>query len=345
MDATALITHQNQTFALVEVRLAEVGPNDIAVRTVCSGVSIGTEFALIRNKLSWGPYPLSTGYQATGIVEQVGTNVNHFQVGDRVFVRGNKSLTMKDGTKVSSVTGAHVSHIVCDASVDSLEGPGLVPDGVDMGAAALYVMPAVALHGIDMAQPTAIELVAVYGAGQIGMGVIALAALRGCRVIALDINDRALQLAQAMGAEHVINVSQNDWQAQFKALAPDGADTVFESTGLPACVDIAVGLARETAMNKVDGQAKFVYQGNYGAAPLTQSFLAAHGRQLRCFYPCHDGQLPNRKRIMRLLATGALKWEKTITHRLPYTAAPEAFAAINKGGKELLGVVLNWSTE
>jgi 2-desacetyl-2-hydroxyethyl bacteriochlorophyllide A dehydrogenase len=345
VEAQVLITDENQSFSLQTATLAEVGPNDIAVRTVCSGVSIGTEFALIRNKLSWGPYPLCTGYQATGIVEQAGPEVKHLKVGDRVFVRGNKSLTLKDGTKVSSVSGGHASHIVCDAKPGSVEGPGLVPKGVDMGTASLYVMPAVALHGIDMAQPAAIETVAVYGAGQIGVGVIALAALRGCRVIALDVNDNALKLATTMGAEHVINVSKAGWQDQFQALAPDGADTVFEATGIPACVDVALDLARSTPHNEVEGQAKFVYQGNYGAAPLSYNFLAAHGKNLRCFYPCHDGQLPNRKRVMHLLSIKALRWEKTITHRLPYTEAPKAFSLINQGDKELIGVVFNWSEE
>ncbi|MBV7334127.1 zinc-binding alcohol dehydrogenase [Chloroflexi bacterium TSY] len=343
MEAQILMTHEDQTFSLETATLAEVGPNDIAIRTVCSGVSIGTEFSMIRGKLSRGAYPLCTGYQSTGIVEEVGSAVSHLKVGDRVFVRGNKSLMLKDGTIVSSLSGSHASHIVCDASPDSLEGPGLVPEGVDMGTAAMYVMPAVALHGIDTAQPTALETVAVYGVGQIGIGVVALAALRGCRVIALDVNENALKLAKSMGAEHVINVSQVGWEDQFEALAPGGADTVFEATGIPACVDIALKLARSNPPSMIEGQAKFIYQGHYGDAPLAYNFSTAHGKNLRCFYPCHDGQLPNRKRIMHLLAIGALQWEKTITHRLSHTESPKVFDLIHKGDQELIGIVFDWS--
>ncbi len=345
METRVLITHEDQSFSLETATLSEVGPNDVVVRTVCSGVSIGTEFALVRGKLSWGPYPLATGYQATGIVEQTGSGISHFKTGDRVFVRGNKSLTLKDGTTVSPVSGAHASRIVCDASPESLQAPGHVPDGVDMGTAAMYVMPAVAMHGLDMAKPAAIETVAVYGAGQIGIGVIALASLRGCRVIAIDINDRALELAQAMGAEHTINAGEEDWKEQFEALAPGGADTVFEATGLPQCVDIALSLVRTTGSHQVEGQGKFVFQGNYGEQPLSHSFLTPHAKNLRCFYPCDDGLLPNRKRIMHLLATDALKWGKVITHRLPCGEAPKTFEAINNGDPALVSVVFDWSEE
>ena len=58
MKATALICDAQQRFTLEEVVLKDPGPDQIAIHTSYSGVSIGTEFALVRNKLSWGPYPL-----------------------------------------------------------------------------------------------------------------------------------------------------------------------------------------------------------------------------------------------------------------------------------------------
>ena len=345
MEAEALIVSEDQTASIEPIVVGDVGPNDVLVRTVCSGVSIGTEFALVRGKLNWGPYPLCTGYQNTGVVEQVGSEVQHLTVGDRVFTRGNKGpYTLRDGTPISC-SGSHASYTLCDASSDSLQGPGIVPDGVDMGTASMFVMPSVALHGIDMAQPRAVDTVAVYGVGQIGMGVVALTALRGCRVIALDLNDSSLALAKEMGAEHTINVGRSDWRDEFDAVAAGGADVVFESTGIPACLETAVGLARHGEMNQVDGGAKFVYQGNYGAAPFERTFLPFHGRQLRCFYPCDDGYLPNRKRIMQLMSSGALRWDRVISHRVPYSDAPDVFAAINAGDRSYSSVVINWSDE
>ena len=70
MKAKALVCDAEQNFTLEDVLLKGPAPDQIAVRTHYTGVSIGTEFALVRNKISWGPYPLCTGYQGTGVVEE-----------------------------------------------------------------------------------------------------------------------------------------------------------------------------------------------------------------------------------------------------------------------------------
>jgi L-galactonate 5-dehydrogenase len=332
MDAKALITREDQSFAIEDVKLPEVKADEIGIRVQFSGVSIGTEFALIRQKLKWADFPICTGYMATGIVDKAGSAVKGFKVGDRVFARGNPNMTLKNGTKVGCVEAGHASYIV--RNPDGMEGCGIVPESADMAAASMYVMPAVALNGLAQAQPEATDMVLVYGTGLIGLGAVALAVLRGCEVIAVDINDRALKLAKAMGADHTVNASDADWREQVKAIVPNGADCVIEATGVPACVDTAFSLCR--------GRGKFVWQGNYGAKPITYQFMAPHGRQVQAFYPSHDGQLPFRKRVMKLMASGALQWERCITHRVPWQKSAEAFERINKGDQELVGVVLDW---
>ena len=66
MDAKALICDEQQNFALAEVLLNDPAPDQVAIRTHFTGVSIGTEFGLISGKISkldQSPYPLCTGYQ------------------------------------------------------------------------------------------------------------------------------------------------------------------------------------------------------------------------------------------------------------------------------------------
>ena len=87
MRVRALVCDADQRFTLADVRLPEAGAGDIVARTLVSGISVGTEFALIRNKLSWGPYPICTGYQAVGLVERVGAAVTDFAVGQKIYYR------------------------------------------------------------------------------------------------------------------------------------------------------------------------------------------------------------------------------------------------------------------
>jgi 2-desacetyl-2-hydroxyethyl bacteriochlorophyllide A dehydrogenase len=325
MKAQALICDEHQNFTLEEVTLADPAPDQVAIRTHYSGVSIGTEFALIRGKLSWGSYPLCTGYQGTGL--------QGLQVGDEVYFRGNDRMALADGAPVSCVSGAHCSHVV--TRPHTTHGVARMVPGAPMDVACLYVMPAVGLYGVDMANPRMGQTVVVHGAGQIGLGVVAACAHRGCVVIAVDVQDLPLAVARRMGADHVVNGAARDVQAAVKALAPEGADVVFECTGIPACIDPAIALCRPYG--------KFVWQGNYGAEPVSMHFLPPHGRRLQMFFPCDDGWQPCRHAVIKNMAMGALRWEHCITHRIESTEAPAMYARINAGeDADIVGVVIHW---
>lgn len=337
MQAKALICDEQQHFSLQEVILPVPGPDDVLIRTHYTGVSIGTEFALIRNKLSWGPYPLCTGYMGTGVIEAVGSEVAGFQVGDAVYFRGNNAgpMCLVDGTTVSCVSGAHCSHIV--ARPHTTHGVAKMIPGAAMDVAAMFVMPAVGLYGVDMANPRMGQVVVVYGVGLIGLGVVAACAHRGCTVIAADLSEKRLAVARAMGADITTNGSTQDVDTAVREIAPEGADVVFECTGLPRCLDPAIALCRQ--------QGRFVWQGNYGAEPVSLHFLPPHGRRLQMFFPCDDGLQPCRRAVIKNMAMGVLPWEKTITHRIDYTRSPALYEQINHGDLDVLGAVIRWIGE
>ena len=333
MNAQALICDEKQSFSIENVTLAGPAPDQIAIRTLYTGVSIGTEFALIHGKLSWGPFPLCTGYMGTGVVEAVGADIDNFSVGDEVYFRGNDAMALAGGTAVSCVSGTHCSHIVTRPNTN--HGVDHVVPGAALDVACMFVMPAVGLYGVDIANPRMGETVVVYGAGLIGLGVVASCAHRGCVVAAVDINDRPLAIARKMGADFVINGRSGDVAEELKRIAPDGADVVFECTGIPECIDPAIALCRQ------DGS--FVWQGNYGSDPINMHFLPPHGRRLRMFFPCDDGWQPCRRAVVKNMASGALPWEQCITHRIAFTEAPAMYQRIDAGtDPDIVGVVVNW---
>jgi len=334
MEARALVCDESQQFSVENVVLPDPGAGNVVVKTACSGVSIGTEFALVRNKISWGPYPLCTGYQGAGVVEHVGEDIDGFSVGDKVYFRDNKIIELKGGQSVSAVAGTHCSHAVIDPN--NTHGLALLPEGVDEEAASMFVMPAVGLFGADMANPRMGETVAVYGAGLIGLGVIAACSHRGCVVVAIDVEENQLEIARQLGADYLINGAEQDAGAELRKIAPEGADVVFESTGIPECLDPAIELCRPFG--------KFVLQGNYGQEPISYHFLPPHGKRLTMFYPCDDGMAPCRQAVLKNMAMGALKWEKTITHRVDAKDSAELYDAINKGeAKDVVGAVIRWT--
>jgi len=154
-------------------------------------------------------------------------------------------------------------------------------------------------------------------------------------VVAVDVNKRQLSMARTMGADFVINGRSSDVAEELAKIAPDGADAVFECTGLPECIDPAVALCRS--------HGSFIWQGHYGKAPVSMNFLRPHGRRLRMFFPCDDGWQPCRRAVVKNMAMDALKWEQCITHRIGFNEAPAMFQRINEGSdKDIVGVVINW---
>jgi 2-desacetyl-2-hydroxyethyl bacteriochlorophyllide A dehydrogenase len=336
MDARALICDEKQQFSLQDVILPDPGPDNLVIRTAYTGVSIGTEMALVRKKISWGPYPLCTGYMGTGVVEHVGANIHDYAVGDRVFFRANGPMQLKSGEKVSTVTGGHCSHMVIEDKVaHGTHGLDHLPGDAPMDITAMFAVAAVGHFGTDMAEPHYGQHVVVYGAGLIGLSVIAACVTRGCVVTAIDINPRALAIAAKMGADHLINPKERNALEEVRKITPAGADVVFESTGLPQLIDPAIELCK--------GFGSFVWQGNYGSEPITMKFLPAHGRRLKMFFPCDDGGPACRRAVVKNMARGALPWQHTITHRIPHTEAPAVYDAINKNAPEYLGVLIQWS--
>jgi len=334
VEATALICDERQQFTLQGVVLPDPTESTMLVRTLYSGVSIGTEFALIRNKISWGPYPLCTGYQAVGVVEEVGSELEGFKPGDVVYYRSNRTISLRDGRRVSAVSGAHCSHAVLVPRTPY--GAALLPEGVPPDVGSLFAMPAVGLNGVDMANPRMGQTVVVHGVGLIGLGVVAACAHRGCVVIAVDLYPRRLEVARKLGADHLVNAAEQDVAAAVQAVAPDGADVVFEATGLGECIDRAVELCRP--------HGTLVWQGNYGQAPVSMHFLPAHGRRLKMVFPCDDGMAPCRRAVLKNIASGALDWAQVITHRVPAREAPSLYDAINRGmAHDVIGAVIRWS--
>lgn len=335
MHAEALIVAEGPEFAVRPITLPDPGDEDVVVRTLWSGVSIGTEFALIRKKLTWGPFPLCTGYQGVGVVESVGADVRGFRPGDRVYYRDNRPSTLVDGTPVSAVSGVHASRAVIHPG--RTHGLAALPDGCPVDAASLFVMPAVGLHGVDLAQVRLGWKVIVHGVGLIGLGVVAFCALRGCQTLAIDLNDRRLDVALKFGADFAINARAPDARERIHAFATEGADAVFETTGIPDLILPCIELCRPLGV--------FVWQGNYGGAPFPFHFLPPHMRRLTMVFPCDDGLEPSRQAVVKAMTSGALPWQQTITHRVEYRDAPGLYGRILANDPDVLGAAIRWSSD
>lgn len=92
----------------------------------------------------------------------------------------------------------------------------------------------VGFHAIDRGRVTDIDTVLVFGCGMIGSGAVIRAALRGAKVIAVDIDDQKLDLARRIGAHYCINsTTTNLHEALQEITYGHGPDVVIEAAGNP----------------------------------------------------------------------------------------------------------------
>lgn len=95
-----------------------------------------------------------------------------------------------------------------------------------------------ALHAVERAQIAFADTVVVAGCGPIGLGMIAGAAAKYPKqIIALDMDERKLELAKATGATTVLNIAEGDVVEKIKEMTGGyGADVYLEGTGHPSAV-------------------------------------------------------------------------------------------------------------
>lgn len=99
----------------------------------------------------------------------------------------------------------------------------------------------VGMHAVARGRVAAGERVTVFGCGGVGLGAIAGAAFRGAEVIAVDMDDRKLEVARRAGAKHLVNTAREDLHETLQAITNgDGPDVMIEAIGLPTTFRAAV---------------------------------------------------------------------------------------------------------
>jgi alcohol dehydrogenase len=186
--------------------------------------------------------PHVPGHEFVGTIASVGAGVQNWRIGDRVtapFVNGcgvcewcrsGQSQVCPDQTQPGFTHwGSHAERVSIRAADLNLVA---VPDGLtDDAAASLgcrFATAYRAVHARARVQPG--EWVAVYGAGGVGLSAVMIATALGARVIAVDRNPAALELARRLGAEHSVEASDAA-PAEIAELTGGGAHVSIDAVG------------------------------------------------------------------------------------------------------------------
>jgi len=223
----------------------EIGPNDLLIRLKKTAIC-GTDIHIYKWD-EWSqrtiPTPVTIGHEFMGVVEEVGSAVRGFAVGDRVSGEGHVTCGFcrrcRAGQRHLCVDTVGVGVNRDGAFAEYLSLPAFnafkLPDEVPDEWASIFDPFGNAVHtalSFDLVG----EDVLITGAGPIGCMAAAVCKKAGARnVVVTDVNDYRLSLAAQMGATRAVNITQTDLRDVMRELKMTTAfDVGLEMSGSPA---------------------------------------------------------------------------------------------------------------
>lgn len=300
------------------------GPEDLLVRVEACGVC-GTDRHLYHGEFPCTP-PVTLGHEFSGIVEEVGSRVSGFSVGDRItgdpnIACGRCSHCVNGRVNLCrnlQAIGIHRDGGFAEYVVVPHKQAFLLPTGLDPMHGAFCEPLACCLHGIDLAQIKTGSSVVVLGGGVIGLLTVQLARLAGATTVILVTRQAVRRkLAEELGATTSVDPAAGDVIAQVSGetgLVPGGVDVVLECAGVGETVVQATKLVRPGGTAVILG---VMAQGEtieiepfdllFREVKLVTSFLNPF----------------THRRAADLIASGRIEVEKLISRKVSLDEAPD----------------------
>ncbi|MCP3822629.1 S-(hydroxymethyl)mycothiol dehydrogenase [Streptomyces sp. A3M-1-3] len=241
---------------LTTILVPDPGPGEALVKVQACGVC-HTDLHYREGGIN-DEFPFLLGHEAAGVVEAVGEGVTGLAPGDFVILnwravcgqcracrRGRpwycfathnatQPMAMEDGTKLIPALGigAFAEKTLVAAGQCTKVDPAASPAAAGLLGCGVMAGLGAALNTGNVGRG---DSVAVIGCGGVGNAAVAGARLAGAaKIIAVDLDDRKLAQARALGATHTVNGRTDDVVKAVQALTDgNGADVVIEAVGRP----------------------------------------------------------------------------------------------------------------
>ena len=303
----AVVQEVGAPFVIRDVELAEPRENDVLVKIHACGVC-HTD-AVTRDGLIPMAFPAILGHEGAGVVEKVGSAVKTIKPGDHVVMTQNFcgvcescisghpmscnhvgeynfAGTYPDGQKrVKDENGAEIASFFSQSSfathaITHVNNTIVIDRDFDLGLAAPFGCGVQTGAGavINVFRPKAGQSIAVFGCGGVGLSAIMAAKLSGClEIIAVDIVDERLALAEELGATRTINGKKVNGIADeiMRYTKGRGTDFSLECSGTPALVNEALNCLCQRGTAGIVGSL-----GDKDVTSKLMDTLMRHGRRL-----------------------------------------------------------------
>jgi 2-desacetyl-2-hydroxyethyl bacteriochlorophyllide A dehydrogenase len=330
-----------------------LGPRDVRVRAILSGISHGTELnlyrggspfadrtfdrelrAFVRPDPSRPTYPSPLGYELVGVVEETGAAVDELDVGDLVH---------------TGVPHGEETVLDVDAAMGATYPLVRLPAGVPHEHWLFVSLAMVALVAMHDARVKVGDHVAVFGLGAIGLLLVQLARMAGSgRVVGVDLVASRRDLAADLGADAVLDPGEarEGVGPAIKRSGGGGMDVAVETSGSTAALHDAIAAARLGGTIVTVG----FYQGGAPQLRLGEewhhnrldmvSSMGAWGAPHRA-YPAWD-RMRVARTVVDLLASDRLEVDPLPVRRFGFEEAVDAYGWLDAHPDEAIKVALTY---
>ena len=237
--------------------LPSLGPNDVRIKIKAVGIC-GSDVHYLKT-MKCGDYevkePMVIGHECAGIVDAVGSAVQHLVSGDRVALEPGISCSKCHQCKggrynlcpdmkffaTPPIHGSLANQIVHPADLCFK-----LPENVSLEEGAMCEPLSVGVHACRRANVTPETNVLIIGAGPIGLvSVLSARAFGAPRIVIVDVDDQRLAMAKSLGANETVKVSikaedLDDEVAKIKTAMKSEVDVTFDCVGFNKTMSTAL---------------------------------------------------------------------------------------------------------
>lgn len=246
--------------------MPKVGPKDVLIQVKACGVC-GTDVHIYEGDKGAAEVtpPTILGHEFSGVITEVGSEVQHYQVGDRVCIDPNCYCGACDPCRKgvahycehmigygTTVNGGFAEYCAVDERQVYKLG-----EHTTFEQGAMTEPVACCLHGMDMCEIQPGHQVVIIGGGMIGLLQLQLARLAGAAKIALlEPVESKREVAEKLGADVCIDPIHEDVKARLKEAGMTWINTVIECVGRPSTIEQAIDIAGNKAVVMMFGLTK-----------------------------------------------------------------------------------------
>ncbi|MDF2885667.1 MAG: Zn-dependent alcohol dehydrogenase [Lacrimispora sp.] len=313
--------------------------NNVIVKMTAAGIC-GSDVGIYHGTNAAATYPRIIGHEMVGVVAETGSSVKKLKVGDRVIVNqvtscGHCYPCLKGRGNVCDhlkVRGVHIDggyrEFIAVPEVDCYP----LPDSISDQDAVMIEPTTIAIQSCTRAELEKDDMLLIYGSGALGSSILKIASQICDHIIVADIQDDKLETAKANGAEHTINVLNEDLVEKVKEYTHHHGATV--SIDAVCNKDSLIRLLNAT------GNAGRVITMGFSTAPTEINQFAITAKEL----DVRGSRLQNKMfgKAIDMIHEGKLDLTGSVSHTFSLTKAQEAFDFVDSHDSSIRKIVLTF---